>query len=244
MFMESWNRAMYEDGWICAQWPREYGGRGLSAMESVVLAEEFARADAPMRVSSLGEILVGPTLLRWGTEEQKQEFLPRILRGEIIWCQGFSEPAAGSDLASLTTTAALEGDEYVVDGVKIWTSEAESADYMILLARTNPEAPRHRGISFLLLPMHQPGVVVEPIAQPDGTAGFNRVILTGARCPAANVVGAVDNGWKVAMTTLGFERGTSAVTSYHRFRRDVDDIITSVRARGIADDPVVRQRIA
>ena len=243
-FLDGWNRAMYEDGWICAQWPREYGGRGLSALESVVLAEELARANAPMRVSSLGEILVGPTLLSWGTEEQKQEFLPRILRGEIVWCQGFSEPESGSDLASLTTTATLVGDEFVVDGEKIWTSEAEAADYMILLARTDPDARRHAAISFLLLPMRQPGVEVIPIAQPDGTAGFNRVVLQGARCPAMNLLGGAGNGWKVAMTTLGFERGTSTITGYHRFCRDLDEIIATARSRGVADDPVVRQRIA
>ena len=202
------------------------------------------RRRAPMRVSSLGEILVGPTLLHWGTDEQKQEFLPRILPGDIVWCQGFSEPEAGSDLASLTTRAVRDGDDFVVDGEKIWTSEAEASDYMILLARTNPDVPRHGGISFLLLPMDQPGVDVQPIAQPDGTAGFNRVVLQGARCPAVNVVGGIDNGWKVAMTTLGFERGTSTVTSYHRFRRDVDEIIATARARGIAGDPIVRQRIA
>ena len=243
-FRDAWDRAMYDAGWICASWPKEYGGRGLSAYESVVLAEEFARAQAPMRVSSLGEILVGPTLLRWGTEDQKQEFLPRILRGESVWCQGFSEPESGSDLASLTTRAVREGDDFVVDGEKIWTSEAESADYMILLARTNPDVPRHGGISFLLLAMDQPGVDVQPIAQIDGTAGFNRVLLRGARCPAANLVGGLDNGWKVAMTTLGFERGTSTITSYHRFRRDLDEIIACARERDLADDVIVRQRIA
>lgn len=243
-FLESWNRAMFEGGWICASWPREYGGRGLSAVELVVLAEEFARANAPMRVSSLGEMLVGPTLLSWGTEEQKQEFLPRILRGEIVWCQGFSEPESGSDLASLTTTATLEGDDFIVDGEKIWTSEAEASDYMILLARTDHDAPRHAGISFLLLPLHQPGVEVIPIAQPDGTAGFNRVVMQGARCPAENVVGGLGNGWKVAMTTLGFERGTSTITGYHRFCRDLDEIIATARSRGLVEDPVVRQRIA
>ncbi|HEV8299148.1 MAG TPA: acyl-CoA dehydrogenase family protein [Acidimicrobiales bacterium] len=243
-FLEEWTRRLYDGGWVCASWPKEYGGRGLSLMESVVLAEEFARADVPMRVSSLGEILIGPTILQWGTEEQKQAFLPRILRGEIVWCQGFSEPASGSDLASLATSAELDGDEWVIDGEKIWTSEAEDADYIFMLVRTSPDKPRHAGISFLLVPMRQPGITVHAIAQPDGTHGFNRVTFEGARCPAANVVGGVDNGWKVAMTTLGFERGLSATTGYHRFRRELDDIIASARANGVNRDPVMRQRLA
>jgi alkylation response protein AidB-like acyl-CoA dehydrogenase len=243
-FLAQWTERLYEGGWICASWPKEYGGRGLSILESVVLSEEFARAGVPMRVSSLGEMLVGPTILQWGTDEQKREFLPRILRGELVWCQGFSEPGAGSDLAALETTAELDGDAWVVTGEKIWTSEAEDADYMFVLARTSADKPRHAGISYLLLPMRQPGVTVHPIAQIDGTAGFNRVVLEGARCPAENVVGGVDNGWKVAMTTLGFERGTSATTGYHRFRRELDEMIDTARRTGRSGDRVVRQRLA
>ena len=244
-FMAEWTGKLFDGGFVCASWPKEYGGRGLSAVEQVVLNEEFARAKAPMRVSSLGEILVGPTLLQWGTEEQKHEFLPRILRGEIVWCQGFSEPEAGSDLASLQTSAVHVGDDWIIDGTKIWTSEAEDSDYMILLARTDAEiVPRHAGITFFLLPMHQAGVEVIAMPQPDGTRGFNRVEIKGARCPDTNVVGGVGNGWKVAMTTLGFERGTSAASSYERLKGELDDMISVAKQRGRNMDPLVRQRLA
>ena len=244
-FRREWTERLYRGGWVCASWPRDYGGRGLTALQQVVLNEEFARANAPMRLSSLGEILVGPTLLQWGTEEQKHEFLPRILRGELVWCQGFSEPESGSDLASLQTEAVRVGDDYVITGEKIWTSEAEDADYMILLARTDRDArPPHAGISFFLFPMRQPGVEVIAVPQPDGTRGFNRVKLHGARCPAVNTVGGVNNGWKVAMTTLGFERGTSAASSYERLRAELDGMIGTARARGLNRDATVRQQLA
>jgi alkylation response protein AidB-like acyl-CoA dehydrogenase len=244
-FLAEWTGKLFDGGFVCASWPKEYGGRGLSVVEQVVLNEEFARAKAPMRVSSLGEILVGPTLLQWGTEEQKHEFLPRILKGEIVWCQGFSEPDAGSDLASLQTSAVRSGDDWIIEGTKIWTSEAEDSDYMILLARTDAEVtPRHAGITFFLLPMHQPGIEVIALPQPDGTRGFNRVEIKGARCPDANVVGGVGNGWKVAMTTLGFERGTSAASSYERLKSELDDMIGIAKSQGRNSDPIVRQRLA
>jgi alkylation response protein AidB-like acyl-CoA dehydrogenase len=245
-FLAAWPARLREAGFICASWPVEYGGRGLGLLESVVLAEEFARADAPMRVSSLGEILVGPTVLQWGTEEQKARFLPPILRGESVWCQGFSEPGAGSDLAGVQTRAELtdDGSAWLVTGEKIWTSEAEDADFMILLARTDPASSRHAGISYLLMPMRGPGISFAPIAQIDGTAGFNRVVFDGAPCPVDNVVGEVGGGWKVAMATLGFERGASTAASYHRFRRDLDGVLASAAASGAAADPVVRQRLA
>jgi alkylation response protein AidB-like acyl-CoA dehydrogenase len=162
-----------------------------------------------------------------------------------VWCQGFSEPDAGSDLASLQTSADRQGDEWVINGEKIWTSEAEDSDYMILLARTDPDAvPRHAGISFLLLPMHQPGVEVIAVPQPDGTRGFNRVKLKNARCPHLNVVGGVNNGWKVAMTTLGFERGTSAASSYERLKGELLEMIASAKSQGRHEDPIVRQKLA
>jgi alkylation response protein AidB-like acyl-CoA dehydrogenase len=244
-FLAEWTGKLFEGGFVCASWPKEYGGRGLSVIEQVVLNEEFARAKAPMRVSSLGEILVGPTLLQWGTEEQKHEFLPRILKGEIVWCQGFSEPDAGSDLASLQTSAVRSGDDWIIEGTKIWTSEAEDSDYMILLARTDADVtPRHAGITFFLLPMRQPGIEVIALPQPDGTRGFYRVEIKGARCPDANVVGGVGNGWKVAMTTLGFERGTSAASSYERLKSELDDMIVSAKAQGATTDPIVRQQLA
>jgi alkylation response protein AidB-like acyl-CoA dehydrogenase len=243
-FLAEWPAKLRAGGFICAAWPTEYGGRGLSLMELIALNDEFTRARAPLRVSSLGEILVGPTLLQWGSEEQKHEFLPKILGGAITWCQGFSEPESGSDLASLQTTAERDGDDWVIHGEKIWTSEAEDSDFMILLARTNPDVRPHAGISFLLLPMHQPGVEVIAIPQPDGTRGFNRVKLHGARCPDVNVVGGVDNGWKVAMTTLGFERGTSAASSYQRLRGEYDEMLDAARRAGRTAEPLVRQQLA
>jgi alkylation response protein AidB-like acyl-CoA dehydrogenase len=242
-FAEGWSHQLYEGGWICASWPTEYGGKGLSVIENVVLAEEFARAGAPMRADFFGDTLVGPTILQWGTEEQKRTFLPQILRGEIAWCQGFSEPEAGSDLASLTTRAVLDGGEWVINGQKVWTTRAQRADYVFLLVRTDPDAPPHAGISYLLVPMDQPGVDRRPIIQPDGTGEFSEVFFTDARCPAANVVGGVNNGWSVAMTTLGFERGVSATTGYRRFETEVNSIVTKARANGSINDAVVRQRI-
>ncbi len=239
-----WNKKLYQGGWICASWPTEYGGKGLSTIEAVVLNEEFARVAAPLRADFFGDTLVGPTILQWGTEEQKREFLPKIMRGEMAWCQGFSEPDAGSDLASLSTTAVLDGDEWRIDGQKIWTTQARYADYSFLLARTDKDAGKHAGISYLLVPMSQPGVEVRPITQVDGSAEFNEVFFTDARCPRANVVGGVNNGWKVAMTTLGFERGTSATTGFRRFAKELDGVIDAARRRGRAGDPLVRQDLA
>jgi alkylation response protein AidB-like acyl-CoA dehydrogenase len=243
-FADTWPQKLHEGGWVCAAWPKEYGGRGLSVMESAMLAEQFAAAGVPPRLPTLGEILVGPTIIHWGSDEQKREFLPRIVNGDIVWCQGFSEPGSGSDLGSLTTRAERDGDEFVITGDKIWTSEAEDADYIFLLARTSPDKPKHRGISYLLVPMRQPGIVVHPKPQPDGTRGYNRVEFKGARCSVDAVVGGVDNGWKVAMTTLGFERGLSGTTGYHRFRRELDEMIDTARRTGRAGDPLVRQDLA
>src|SRR6188472_412986 len=169
-FHEEWTHTLFDGGWICASWPQEYGGKGLSIMENVVLNEEFARAGAPLRADFFGDTLVGPTILQWGSEEQKKEFLPKILSGQISWCQGFSEPDAGSDLAGLKTKAELDGDEWVINGQKIWTTQAQYADYIFLLARTDPNAPKHAGISYLLVPMKQDGIEVRPIVQPDGSA--------------------------------------------------------------------------
>ncbi|HXW34740.1 MAG TPA: acyl-CoA dehydrogenase family protein [Acidimicrobiales bacterium] len=243
-FNATWVRKLFEGGWICASWPKEYGGKGLSLLEQVVLNEEFARAKAPLRADFFGDTLVGPTILKWGSEEQKQEFIPRILDGTISWCQGFSEPDAGSDLASLKTRAELDGDEWVITGQKVWTTQAQYADYIFLLARTNPDAPKHKGISYLLMPMKQPGIEVRPIEQIDGSSEFNEVFFEGARCPRENVVGGVDNGWAVAMTTLGFERGASSTTGYRRFQRELEQIITEAGRAHKRSDPLVRQRLA
>ena len=243
-FQEEWTGKLFDGGWICATWPKEYGGKGLTTMEAVVLNEEFARAGAPMRADFFGDTLVGPTILQWGTEEQKRFFLPRILSGQISWCQGFSEPDAGSDLASLKTRAELDGEEWVIHGQKVWTTQARYADYIFLLARTDPDAPKHAGISYLLVPMKQEGVEVRPIQQIDGSAEFNEVFFSGARCPKENVVGGLNNGWNVAMTTLGFERGTSATTGHRRFLKELDEIVAIARKNGKASDPLIRQRLA
>jgi alkylation response protein AidB-like acyl-CoA dehydrogenase len=240
-FNEEWPTKLYGGGWICAAWPKEYGGKGLSIMENVVLAEEFARAKAPLRADFFGDTLVGPTILQWGTEEQKQEFLPKILKGQMRWCQGFSEPNSGSDLASLKTTAVLDGDEWVINGQKVWTTQAQFADYVFLLTRTDPDAPKHKGISYLLVPMKQPGVEVRPITQPDGTAEFNEVFFDNARCPKDNVVGGVNNGWVVTNTTLAHERGMSATTSFRRFEDELKHMVNAARERGVLDDPTIRQ---
>jgi len=243
-WLQEWTSKLFEGGWICATWPEEYGGKGLTTMQGVVLAEEFARAGAPMRGDFFGDTLVGPTILQWGTEEQKKAFIPGILSGTIAWCQGFSEPDAGSDLASLKTTAELDGDEWVINGQKIWTTQGFVADYVFVLCRTDRDAPKHKGISYLLCPMHQEGVEVRPIRQIDGAAEFAEVFFTNARCPKDNVVGGLNNGWAVAMTTLGFERGTSATTGYRRFENELRGIIARAEENGAINDPLIRQRVA
>jgi alkylation response protein AidB-like acyl-CoA dehydrogenase len=243
-FNATWPQKLYEGGWICATWPTEYGGKGLTLMQGVVLTEEFSKAKAGLRGDFFGDTLVGPTLLQWGTEEQKAEFLPKILRGQIRWCQGFSEPDSGSDLASLKTSAVLDGGEWVINGQKVWTSQAHHADYCFLLVRTDPDAPKHKGISYLLVPMDQPGVEVRPIIQPDGTGEFAEVFFTDVRCPEANVVGGVNNGWAVTNTTLGFERGMSATTGYKRFADELALMIDMAKANGAIHDPHIRQGLA
>jgi alkylation response protein AidB-like acyl-CoA dehydrogenase len=242
-FNDGWPAKLFEGGWICATWPVEYGGKGLTTMQGVVLAEEFARAKAPLRADFFGDTLVGPTLLQWGTEEQKKEFLPKILSGQMRWCQGFSEPNSGSDLASLKTAAVLDGDEWVINGQKVWTTGGHHADYCFLLTRTDPDAPKHKGISYLLVPMHQPGVEVRGITQPDGTAEFCEVFFTDARCPKDNVVGGVNNGWKVANSTLAFERGMSATTGYRRFEDEYKLMVKTAEANGSICHHDIRQRL-
>ena len=242
-FNDEWPNKLFEGGWICATWPKEYGGKGLTTMQGVVLAEEFANAKAPMRADFFGDTLVGPTLLQWGTEEQKKEFLPQILNGKMRWCQGFSEPNSGSDLASLKTEAVLDGDEWVINGQKVWTTQGHHADYCFLLTRTDKDAPKHKGISYLLVPMKQPGVEVRGIVQPDGTAEFCEVFFTNARCPKDNVVGGVNNGWVVTNSTLAFERGMSATTGYRRFESEYKAMVRGAKENGAINDPVIRQRL-
>ena len=241
-FNATWPQKLFVGVWICATWPEEYGGKGLTTMQGVVLAEEFAAAKAPMRGDFFGDTLVGPTLLQWGTEEQKKEFLPGILNGTTRWCQGFSEPNSGSDLASLKTSAVLDGGEWVINGQKVWTTQGHHADYCFLLTRTDPEA-KHAGISYMLVPMRQDGVEVRGITQPDGTAEFCEVFFTDAKCPVDNVVGGVNNGWKVANSTLAFERGQSATTGYRRFAEEYRLLVEQATANGTIDDPLIRQRL-
>lgn len=243
-FNEEWTKKLFEGGWICATWPTEYGGKGLTTMQGVVLAEEFARARAPMRADFFGDTLVGPTILLNGTEEQKKYFLPKILDGSMRWCQGFSEPDSGSDLASLKTTAVRDGEEWVINGQKVWTTQAQFADYCFVLARTDPDVKKQAGISYLLVPMDQPGIEVRGIVQPDGTDEFNEVFFSDARCPVENVVGGLNNGWKVANDTLGFERGLSATTGYRRFEQEYNLMVAKAKENGAIDDPLIRQGLA
>jgi alkylation response protein AidB-like acyl-CoA dehydrogenase len=242
-FNETWTDKLFAGGWICAGWPIEYGGKGLTLLEQVVLNEEFARANAPFRADFFGDTLVGPTILQWGTDEQKAEFIPGILSGKIAWCQGFSEPNSGSDLASLKTSAIVDGDEWVINGQKVWTTQAQHADYVFLLTRTDPDVEQHAGISYLLVPMRQPGVEVRPIVQVDGSAEFNEVFFDNARCPIGNVVGGVNNGWKVAMTTLGFERGSSSTTGFRRFLKEWEQIVNDAQRVNKSADPIYRDRL-
>jgi alkylation response protein AidB-like acyl-CoA dehydrogenase len=203
-----WDRRLHAGGYAGLSWPKEYGGRGATVMEQVIFAEEAALAGAPGGLNHLGRNLVGPPIIRHGTEAQKRRFLPKMLSGEEVWCQGFSEPNAGSDLAALQTSAVLDGDEYVVNGQKIWTSGAHYSDWMMLLARTDPAAPKHKGITAFLVDLRTPGVEVRPIRQLSGASGFNEDFFSNARIPKENVLGPLNEGWDVAMTTLGHERST------------------------------------
>jgi alkylation response protein AidB-like acyl-CoA dehydrogenase len=240
----AWDRHLAKHGWTCIGWPVEHGGRGLSLAQQVIFHEEYARADAPRRVNHLGEELLGPTLIAFGTPEQQARFLPKIVAVEELWCQGYSEPNAGSDLANVQTRARLDGDSWVVDGQKVWTSLAHLSDWCFVVARTEPGSQRHTGLSYLLVPMDQPGVEVRPIIQLTGTSEFNEVFFTGARTAADMVVGGAGNGWSVAMATLGFERGVSTLGQQVGFRRELDALVEAARANGAYDDPVVRDRLA
>ncbi len=245
-FTEEWRAILFDNGLLAASWPRQYGGGGLTPLEQVVMAEEFYQAGVPSggRNDGFGIQMVGNTILRWGTDEQKRYFLPRILSGEDRWCQGYSEPQAGSDLANVGTRAVLDGDEWVINGQKIWTSAAHLANWIFVLVRTDPDAPKHKGISFLLVPMEQRGVEVRPIRMMTGRSEFNETFFTDARTPKANVVGGVNAGWAVAMTLLGYERGEAAATYPIMFRGELDRLIELARANGASADPRIRQRLA
>jgi alkylation response protein AidB-like acyl-CoA dehydrogenase len=239
----AWDRHLAASGWTCLGWPTEHGGRALPLTQQVIFHEEYARADAPARVSHLGEELLGPTLVAFGTAEQKRRFLPPIARVDELWCQGYSEPGAGSDLASVSTSARRDGDTWVVNGQKVWTSLAHVADWCFALVRTEPGSRRHAGLSYLLIPMRQDGVDVRPIQQLTGTSEFNEVFFDDARTDVANVVGEEGGGWTVAMATLGFERGVSTVGQQVGFRRELEQVVEMARRNGSIEDPMIRDRL-
>lgn len=240
-----WEKRMGQHGWIGVGWPKSVGGRGCSLTQQMIFHEEYARAGGPGRVGHIGEGLLGPTLIHFGNDEQKKRFLPKILSGEQIWCQGYSEPGAGSDLANVQTRAELVGDEWIVNGQKVWTSGAEWSDWCFMLCRSDPEAkPRHRGISYLLVPMQQAGIEVRPIVQMTGDSEFSEVFFNDARTAAANLVGEAGGGWTVAMGTLAFERGASTLGQQMGFQNELDEIIRIAKGNGKNEDPLIRQRIA
>jgi len=240
----AWERALGEARWSVIGWPEQWGGRDASIAEQVIFAEEYARAKGPPRVGHLGVELIGPTLLALGTEEQKARFLPAIARGEAIWCQGYSEPGAGSDLANVKTKARADGDRYVIDGQKIWTSMGVIADWCFVVARTTPGSVGPKGLSFLLVNMDQPGVNPRPIRQMTGEAEFAEVFFDGAVARAEDRIGDEGDGWRVAMALLGYERGVSTLAQQMHFRNELDEIIAAAKANGLAHDPITRQKIA
>ncbi len=240
----AWERHLGRNGWSCVGWPPSAGGRGATLAQQVIWNEEYVRADAPARVGVFGEGLLGPTLIAYGTEKQKRRFLEPIRLGTELWCQGYSEPDAGSDLANVQTRAVLDGHRWVITGQKVWTSYAQWADWCFVLARTDPDQPRHRGLSYLLVPMHQPGVEVRPIVQLTGTAEFNEVFFDEAHTDADLVVGDVDDGWRVALATLAFERGVGLLGDIVHFRRQLEEILALARENGRGAHPLVRQRLA
>ncbi len=243
----AWQRRVHEAGLLALAWPREYGGQGADIVRQTIVNEEWVRARAPQLIGAMGIQMVGPTLIAHGTDAQRRRFLPRILTADEIWCQGYSEPDAGSDLASLRTRAERAGDHFVVNGRKIWTSNAQHADWMFCLVRTDPEAPRHRGISYLLIDMRSPGISVRPLIQMTGEAGFNEVVLDNVPVPRENLVGQLHDGWTVANATLFHERNMLASTmrTQQLFQRLVRRARRHQRGAGPASaDPLVRQRLA
>jgi alkylation response protein AidB-like acyl-CoA dehydrogenase len=242
--LRAWSKSLYQAGYAGLSWPVEHGGRGLPAAYQAIYAEESALAGAPDHVNVIGLNMVGPTIIRYGTEAQQATFLPRILSGEMIFCQGFSEPDAGSDLASVRTRARAHPAGYQVDGEKVWSSYAHLADYCLLLVRTDPEEAKHRGLTCLLMDMRAPGVQVRPLRELSGDTDFNQVILTDVLIGADSVLGPVGDGWRVAMTTLAHERGTFGITLTSRLSAELDRLVQTVLALGAESDAVVRKEIA
>ena len=243
---KAWERRLAAGGWIGVGWPKEHGGRGLSISQQVIFHEEYARAGGPGRMGHIGEGLVGPTLAAFGTAAQQQRMLPGILDGSQFWCQGYSEPGAGSDLANVQTRAKLDttGEHWLISGQKVWTSLAHEADWCFVLARTEPGSQGHHGLSFLLVPMAQDSIRVQPIQQLTGTSEFNEVFFDQTVTHADNMIGQPGDGWKIAMALLGFERGVSTLGQQMQFHNELDEIIRIARANGTARDPLLRQRIA
>jgi alkylation response protein AidB-like acyl-CoA dehydrogenase len=248
-FLRDWQRKMYEGGYLGLSWPKEYGGRGASMIELAIFNEEMARVEAPGPLNVLGLSMAGPTIIVHGTEEQKKRHLTKILNCDEIWCQGFSEPGSGSDVASIRTRAELRGDEFVVNGQKVWTSLAQIADWCMLLVRTDPDAPKHRGMSYILVDMKSPGITVRPLKQLTGESEFNEVFFEDVRVPRANLVGELNNGWGVALTTLMNERGTASFGTQARFRIIYDNLVALARKSTMnggaaTQDPRIRQQLA
>jgi alkylation response protein AidB-like acyl-CoA dehydrogenase len=248
-YLRAWQRKLYEGGWAAVSWPKKYGGRGATLMQQAIFWEEMARVEAPPMANALGLGLIGPTIIAYGTEAQKKRFVPKILSAEEIWCQGFSEPNAGSDLAGLQTEARLNGDDYVVNGQKVWTSYGWVGDWCELVVRTDPNVPKHKGLTVLLVNMKSPGVEVRPLRQMTGESEFNELFFRDVRVPVENVLGKVNDGWNVAISTLMHERGSYGARLHLLFKRNIGRLIELSRTtlrnnRPATADPVIRQKIA
>ncbi|MEI2701781.1 MAG: acyl-CoA dehydrogenase family protein [Baekduia sp.] len=245
VWRRDWQRRMAEDGWVGVHWPAEYGGRGASLTESAIYFEEIGRARAPLPANVLGVLLAGPTIMAWGTEEQKDRYLAPILSAEEIWCQGFSEPGAGSDLASLQTKAVRDGDDWLVTGQKVWTSGAQYSKWCMLVARTDPDQPKHKGLSYFLMDMESPGVQVRPLVQITGSPEFNELFLEEVRIPQSQMLGKPGDGWMVALTTLMNERSGLGFLLQVRLRSLLDQLAEEAEARGLlVNDPIACDRLA
>ena len=243
-FRRTWQRQLHDAGWAGISWPKEFGGRGATLIEQVIFSEEMARAKAPSPANVLGLVMGGPVVIAHGTEEQKERFLEPILSAEEIWCQGFSEPESGSDLASLKTKAIRDNGGWRVTGQKVWTTYAHEAKWCMLLARSEPDAPKHKGLTYFICDMEQDEIEVRPLRQITGEAEFNEIFLDGAHVPGENLVGGEGNGWNVAITTLMHERAGLGAASAITVRRELDELIALINERGLTDDPMIRQRIA
>ena len=248
-FLRGWQKKMYEAGWIGIHWPKEYGGRGASLIEQTIFIEEMARAAAPPIINVLGVSLLGPTLIAYGNEAQKKRFLAKIISADEIWCQGYSEPNAGSDLAALRSEAVLEGDHFIVNGQKTWTSYGHFADWCFAVVRTDPDVPKHKGLTYLLIDMHSPGITIRPLKQMTGDSEFNEVSFQNVKVPVENVVGKINGGWEIAIATLMFERGTLGASLQITFKRQIERLIELSRkiirnGRPASEDPIIRQRLA